>query len=687
MRPRIHGLSAYRNALLLLSGLVTLAGASSIHVSPEGGRDGTGSRESPLSLASALEILGPGDTCWVHGGVYREILRPARSGAPGRPQVFLGVAGEHPILSGADPVGPWVPHATGEWAAATAGSVEQLFLDGRPLVEARYPNAGRDLFRPSTFPLNVTRQEAFSEALGQEEDHWKGATLWSLVNLRWLSQTARVTGSAPGTLLLAGNSLRDNEGEAVGFLSGIRAALDTADEWVREGDSLLWIPASEDEAMAGAVEARVRRWVIDLSDRSDVVVGGLETFAGAANLDGSRRCVLQDLSMRHLSHFVGIPNGATSSSWVRHPSTNIDYPGIGIGVFGDSNVVRRCDLRWSAGDGILVFGNDNLVEHNSVRDVDYSGTDCAGLVMMGDRNRFTRNTVDSCGRGCVYLAPGTRSSRVDHNLVSNPGIVAWDVGAIYLWGVDGEDTRIDHNWVHSVHSEGGLANGIYVDNFCSKIVVDHNVVWDCQKHGMTYSRPAVDILWAHNTVFQARNVLSSYLHFDALEDTSRDNRLWNNLMTARYGRSADFDALDQSSNVTTSRLPLRDTASWDFRLLDGAVGIDSGVRIPGINDDFVGRAPDAGAYEWGGIWWKAGAGSFDGDTATGVSRRLAESASWALSGRMVAARVPVHLEVIDLRGRRLLSLDLAAGQRQGLPDFAGIAYLHGAGERRAIPLR
>lgn len=40
-------------------------------------------------------------------------------------------------------------------------------------------------------------------------------------------------------------------------------------------------------------------------------------------------------------------------------------------------------------------------------------------------------------------------------------------------------------------------------------------------------------------------------------------------------------------------------ADFDFRLKPGSKAVDAGVRLPGINDDFTGRAPDLGAYETG----------------------------------------------------------------------------------------
>jgi hypothetical protein len=40
-------------------------------------------------------------------------------------------------------------------------------------------------------------------------------------------------------------------------------------------------------------------------------------------------------------------------------------------------------------------------------------------------------------------------------------------------------------------------------------------------------------------------------------------------------------------------------ADFDFQLRPGSAAIDAGVRLPGVNDDFTGRAPDLGAYEAG----------------------------------------------------------------------------------------
>jgi hypothetical protein len=40
-------------------------------------------------------------------------------------------------------------------------------------------------------------------------------------------------------------------------------------------------------------------------------------------------------------------------------------------------------------------------------------------------------------------------------------------------------------------------------------------------------------------------------------------------------------------------------ANFDFRLKAGSKAVDAGVRLPNVNDDFAGKAPDLGAYEAG----------------------------------------------------------------------------------------
>jgi len=668
--------------------IAALSQANVYHVTPSG-QAPTGSSGSFVNLASAESAARAGDTVWLHAGTYRTVLKPAVSGTPTSPIVFIAYPGDAPVLTGLDSIGGWSQGPNGIWSAPVSAQVTQLFQNRAPMPEARYPNTGRDLFHPATIPLTMDSATLASSALPNLDSRWNGATIWALIGSRWVAQSATVSGVSSSSVDIAGNSYASNTGDGIGYIGGVLAALDTAGEWVWQNDSVYFIPDSGMSPGQVLIEGKTRTWAIDLSSRTDIVVQGLHVFAGGANLDKSKRCRLENLSMRYLSHFISTVEGSYTSAWTRWTGIDIHAPGIGVGVFGDSNTVDGCDVRWSAGDGITLYGNGNLVQNDTISQVDYAGADENGISIHGNGNRITRNTVDTCGDECVFLFGGG-TERVDHNLVYDNGMVDWDVGGIYMFGVDGQGTSIDHNWVHDSHSSDpdNLGTGIYIDNFNSNLSVHHNVVWNCDYDALNYSRPEVDITWANNTIFGARNVTSSYLYSGA-PDTSRNNRLWNNLMTVTYGTNANFAALDQSHDITLANLSLRDPTNYDFRPLPGSPAIDAGVSIPGIDDPIVGSAPDVGAYEVGGVFWKAGAGSMDSGAATGIlpQTRTSRQDVWSVSGTSIHAVAACDIRVSDLSGRQVARFHLESGQSLDLAGRGhGLAWVDDGHTTRSILL-
>src|SRR5262249_13722940 len=61
----------------------------------------------------------------------------------------------------------------------------------------------------------------------------------------------------------------------------------------------------------------------------------------------------------------------------------------------------------------------------------------------------------------------------------------------------------------------------------------------------------------------------------------------------------NYDIFVKVTPPATDPRTLYKPADFDFQLRAGSVAVDAGVRLPGINDDFTGRAPDLGAYEVG----------------------------------------------------------------------------------------
>jgi len=91
-----------------------------------------------------------------------------------------------------------------------------------------------------------------------------------------------------------------------------------------------------------------------------------------------------------------------------------------------------------------------------------------------------------------------------------------------------------------------------------------------------------------------------------LEAAARERRRFKSL--AEYSAATsqdkhsvliDYDAFVKVSPPGPDPSTLYKPADFDFRLRPGSMAIDAGVRLPGVNDDFMGRAPDLGALESG----------------------------------------------------------------------------------------
>ena len=67
----------------------------------------------------------------------------------------------------------------------------------------------------------------------------------------------------------------------------------------------------------------------------------------------------------------------------------------------------------------------------------------------------------------------------------------------------------------------------------------------------------------------------------------------------RHSILLDYDTFVKVTPTGPDPRTLYRPADFDFQLRAGSPAVDAGVRLPGVNDDFTGRAPDLGALEVG----------------------------------------------------------------------------------------
>jgi hypothetical protein len=275
-----------------------------------------------------------------------------------------------------------------------------------------------------------------------------------------------------------------------------------------------------------------------------------------------------------------------------------------------NNHIHDGGLVHPSGIGVLIthaFGN--LVEHNHIHDLRYSGV--------------------SAGWCWGYGETVTRENRIGWNYIHDLGKeVVSDMGGVYLLGAQ-PGTVVSGNVIHDVRSKtyGGWA--LYTDEGSSFITLENNVCYDCsdnlyhQHYGsmnvvrnnvfafagealLRVSRPE-----RHMCILFERNILLSdgcpvfRLSREQIEErlvSSGRNLLWNVCGAPVYCRFGEGEALDlaaaqaagaeHGSVIADPRFA--DAAHRDFRLMPdspalkmGFVPIDiadvgpRGARVPG----------------------------------------------------------------------------------------------------------
>lgn len=644
-------------------------------VSPAGSDAAPGSSAQPFrTLAKAAATARAGDTVRIRAGTYRETLRPAASGTATARIRYVAEPGQAVTISGADAVGGWSVHAGAIRKAAMPWTLgvgcDQVFVDGRMMIEARWPNTGLELLRPTKAAIGAAptiARDSLTPTAAQPENStcriadpalpgtWAGGTIHINPGKGWFAQTGRITASAAGSLTFAyydySDKMRPASGSAY-YLVGKLHALDAPCEWFRESGTLyLRAPGDADPATL-RVEAKRRPYAIDLSGRSWITVEGVQVFAATVLMDGATTdCALDRLDARYVSHYL------------LHPKSTTRWNDSGILINGRRNQLRRSNVAYSCGNGVWVNGVGHVVDDCVIRDCNYNAYREGAITLRGTpsgpegANPDTRdltvsnNTLHRAGRE-IIKHDKTANVRIVGNEMYRGGMLTSDCGATYAFGADGEGTVIAYNRVHHIEGTHGVSawggQGIYLDHKCRNFVIHHNVCHDISGAGIqvNFSTPTMpnNVTVVGNTVFACGMAMTG----DAGNDTTgvfglvvRDNLFHRDISShLKPGYGSNRDVIIDRNRIDATAADFVGAAAADFRLAAGSRAIDAGVAHVPYTDGWAGTAPDLGAFESGRSAWSAGASrrltvvNGGGDGTWRVNARVAITADAAPAGQV-----------------------------------------------------
>lgn len=543
-----------------------------------------------LTLAKAAAVAGPGDTVILRGGVYRETLKPARSGADGNPIAFRNYEGETPVISGADPITGWRREAGPVWSAPVdwdLGHQNQVFSGDEMLTEARWPNNSGTLFQPTLATVEAGSENTLTDsALPGVETDLKGALLWCRGGSEWVFWSARVTAYDAASHTLTFNPPQrtwytPRKGNAYALM-GLRSMLDVPGEWWFDAaqQRLFLVPPGNADPAGIPIEMKRRIDAIDLSGMSHIRVAGIHFRAAGIRADAdSSDILLERLCGEYVAHSYEKDVSATA----------------GVILAGMRIEVRDCEFAYSSASVVSMGGEQGKIVNCFIRHGNYAAKWNGTLKLSGRKHVMAHNTVRHSGRDLVNIH-GLTESVIEHNDLSEAGWLTSDLGMTYGHDTDFGNTEIRYNHVHDNRARS-CAMGIYFDHLSHNAIVHHNIVWNTGGDPIRFNNPGYFNMVFNNTCWKSGGI-STYDHVNRndLFGCRYQNNIFNKPLSlpAHVAMSHNIIAADPGFTAPDKR---------DFSLKPDSTARGAAMPIPGIA---IGQKPDAGALTFGEEPWRVG---------------------------------------------------------------------------------
>lgn len=478
----------------------TTGTGASYHVAVNGDDRAVGDQDRPFAtIGRCAAVAQAGDSCVIHGGTYRETLKPLRSGTASQPITFRAAAGERPIISAADRIsglvlasgqgGKPVYRATMPWTlnnATRPAGTDQVFVNGVALTEARWPNLNKPLMRTTRADWAKTTAgevgSMTSPGLASLPDASKQAAyITALPGALWTIASGKVTAASGTTIKFKINTHLDDvyyapKANNYFYLFGTRALLDAPGEWSRDADGSLYIWSPDGRDLSGAMaEAKRRDTAIDLGAVSHVRVVGFEVRGGRiVTGKGTQGIVLDRLAIHHPTHAL-----FQDRAW------GGGVPAIALNA--SKSMVLNSLIEGSAFGGIEMnsdgSASGNTVANCAVLDNNYTGANPFGVSIPGSGHTIYGNRISGFGTGGLLDMRDTQSSDASCNEISDGGHMTSDGGLVMITrGTDGKGTRLHHNYIHHGSGEADQAqmfygtSGFYTEGSVKNFVIDHNII-------------------------------------------------------------------------------------------------------------------------------------------------------------------------------------------------------------------
>ena len=515
---------------------LTFTPSVTLHVDDDAVPGGDGSAAAPYkTIQEAVNHAGPGTQVLVTDGVYREAVTFPVSGAPGQ-WIQVKASGNAVILDSAD-------RLTGNiWTAHSTSKVWFKTISGPVAYVARDGNRY----------YQYNDKTGLLQAIGHA-----GVT----ISQGWYYE--------PGTSRLYVRS-QDNPANHTWRIPRLNHAFDvSARDWIWiEGFEIRYYGTTTNGC--GVCTMNASHLVIRKNKIHNMQLGIFVNWNGTDSQGNDTRIEGNEVYDPLVNEW---PWAAVKGSFME--GSGIIIRGHNGAIVRDNHVHNFFNGIYTGSSGALENSElafDADIYNNYIHHVSDDALEPEGACI---NQRFRNNIVDRSFIG-ISVAPVTKGP-------------TWFLGSTFT-NITGRGIKL------ADHSDG-------------IVLIYHNTVWTIASNvnGMDLITPVHNVVMRNN-IFQS----TGYSFAEVPTGSTGNDWNWDNWYTTRGSTGPHFK-WENVNYITISTLCMAsglecdgyetlpgfvNPTGGDFTLLSSSPNIDRGVVLPGINDDFVGNAPDVGAYEF-----------------------------------------------------------------------------------------
>ncbi len=427
-------------------------------------------------LNSMMKSFLPGDEILFERGSYFTGQINVNVSGDNRDPIIFGAysEGRNPIISGSVPLTGWTVHKGKIYKASVESSVSNLFLNGKQMTLARYPNSG---YLTADEQSPNPNKGFFDDELREEKGYWNGSNV-RVRTIDWAFEYSPVKSFSNGKVSLLNETLYPIQAGWGYYLDNNLSKLDTAGEWYYEeiGDLKKTVYFYPPPGIN-----------IDIEDTEVSIIN--YGFYSNKNL---LKVYIRDLEIKN-QRIAGILfSGNNSDVQIENCSfTGQLQEGVNFTRSSENCVIHNCkffNINGNAINAIKSRGgifSKNVIRYNGM--IPGYGTTSTAFGMTAiairnsDSNLIVENNLDSVGY-CGINNTG-RGNLIEKNFVSNSMLLLNDGAAIKCYGLNSEHSTWRNNFIFYVQGNIDMTNrneikahGLYLDELSSNNSLLNNTI-------------------------------------------------------------------------------------------------------------------------------------------------------------------------------------------------------------------